>query len=163
MWRGHVGVSLRRDEEFTEYAAARMGALRRVAYLLCQDWQRADDLVQATLTRLFVRWERARAVENADAYARAILVREFPAEQRSGWARRVSLSGAVPEAVASGGDPDGALDVRRALARLPARQRATLVLRFYCDLNVDQTAVLLGCTPGTVKSQTAKGSATCAG
>jgi RNA polymerase sigma factor (sigma-70 family) len=53
-------------------------------------------------------------------------------------------------------DPDTALDVRGALASLPPRQRATLVLRFYCDLNVDQAARVLGCSTGTVKSQTAK-------
>lgn len=158
MWRERVGVRSRRDEAFTEYAAARMGELRRVAYLLCHDWQYADDLVQATLTRLYLHWGRAAAVQHPDAYARTILVREFLAGRRSGWSRRVSLHGAVPEvAAAGGGDPDETLDVRTALARLPARQRATLVLRFYCDLSVDQTAALLGCTPGTVKSQTAKG------
>ncbi len=54
-------------------------------------------------------------------------------------------------------DHDTALDLRAALAALPRRQRATLVLRFYCDLNVDQTAHVLSCSPGTVKSQTAKG------
>ena len=53
-------------------------------------------------------------------------------------------------------DHDAVLDVRMAVAALPARQRATLVLRFYCDMSVDQAAEVLGCSPGTVKSQTAK-------
>jgi RNA polymerase sigma-70 factor (sigma-E family) len=150
-------VSERRDDEFTEYVSSRLAVLRRVAFLLCQDWQRADDLVQAAVTRLYVHWGRASAVEHTDGYVRAILVREFLGEQRSGWVRRVSLDGAVPELAGPGPDLAAALDVRAALAGLPPRQRATLVLRFYCDLNVDQAAEVLGCSAGTVKSQTAKG------
>jgi DNA-directed RNA polymerase specialized sigma24 family protein len=70
--------------------------------------------------------------------------------------KRVSLSGGVTDAPAAAVDHDAVLDVRAAVAALPARQRATLVLRFYCDLNVDQAAEILGCSPGTVKSQTAR-------
>jgi RNA polymerase sigma-70 factor (sigma-E family) len=147
---------VRRDEEFGEYVAARLGSLRRTAYLLCQDWQQADDLVQTTVTKLYVHWGRARAVEHTDAYVRAILVRQFFTERRAGWARLVSLRPSIPEAVSPAADVDGALDVREALNAVPPRQRATLVLRFYCDLSVDQAAEVLGCTAGTVKSQTAK-------
>jgi RNA polymerase sigma-70 factor (sigma-E family) len=147
---------VRRDDEFGEYVAARLGSLRRTAYLLCQDWQQADDLVQTAITKLYVHWGRASAVEHTDAYARAILVRQFFTERRSGWARLVSLRPAPPEAASPGPDVDGALDLRAALTALPPRQRATLVLRFYCDLSVDQAAELLGCSAGTVKSQTAK-------
>lgn len=145
------------DEEFTHFVTARTGALRRMAYVLCQDWQRADDLVQAAITRLYVRWDRVRGMEHTEAYARRILVREYLGEQRSGWARRVSLDRPVPDAPGQAPDTETMLDMRAALAGLPPRQRATLVLRFYCDLNVDQTAELLGCSAGTVKSQTAKG------
>ncbi len=150
-------MSSGRDAEFTEFAQARLTSLRRVAYLLCHDWNRADDLVQGAITKLYVHWGRVQADGHAEAYARAILVREFLSERRSGWARRVSLGTAVPEKPAEGADHDAALDVRTALATLPPGQRATLVLRFYCDLNVDQTAEVLGCTAGTVKSQTSKG------
>ncbi len=146
----------RRDAEYTQYVAARLSSLRRLAVVLCGDWQRADDLVQTTLTTLYVHWGRVRAVEHADAYARAVLVREFIHERRSSWSRRVTLSGAVIDGPAATVDQDAVLDLRAAVAALPARQRATLVLRFYCDLNVDQSAQLLGCSPGTVKSQTAK-------
>jgi RNA polymerase sigma-70 factor (sigma-E family) len=149
------------DDEFTQFVTTRLGSLRRTAYLLCQDWQRADDLVQTTITRLYVRWERARAMEHTEAYGRAILVREYLSEQRSGWSRRVSLDPAIPDEaradVPAGPDTETSLDLRTALAGLPPRQRATLVLRFYCDQSVEQTAGLLGCSPGTVKSQTAKG------
>jgi RNA polymerase sigma-70 factor (sigma-E family) len=146
----------RQDEEFAEFVAARMNRLRKVAYLLCQNWHRADDLVQSALTRLYAHWDRAAVMDHPDAYLRTIVVREYLTERRSGWARRVSANGVLPEVVASNPDHDAALDLRAALPRLPPRQRATLVLRFYCDLSVDETARLLGCTPGTVKSQTAK-------
>jgi RNA polymerase sigma-70 factor (sigma-E family) len=149
-------VSARRDEDFTVYVQARLAWLRRVGYLLCQDWQSADDLVQMAITSLYVHWRRAAAMDNVDGYARAILVRAFLSERRGGWARRVTLAGQLPDAPSVMPDPDIALDVRRALASLPPRQRATLVLRFYCDLNVDQAARVLGCSTGTVKSQTAK-------
>jgi RNA polymerase sigma-70 factor (sigma-E family) len=154
---GRPVVSTRRDDEFTQYVAARLAAFRRLAFLLCQDWHRADDLVQATITRLYVHWSRASAVEHTDAYVRTILVREFLGEQRSGWARRVSLHPEAPERPDLPPDRDAVLDVRAALVAIPPRQRATLVLRFYCDLSVEQTAELLGCSAGTVKSQTAKG------
>jgi RNA polymerase sigma factor (sigma-70 family) len=70
--------------------------------------------------------------------------------------KRVSLSGGVADPPAAVVDQDAVLDLRAAVAALPARQRATLVLRFCCDLNVDQSAEILGCSPGTVKSQTAR-------
>jgi len=149
-----------RDDEYTEYISARMMSLRRTAYLLCQDWHRADDLVQAAITKLYVHWSRARAADHIDAYARTVLVHEFLGERRSAWARRVSLDGQVTQARADPAgyhDHDDLLDLRAALAAVPPRQRATLVLRFYCDLNVEQAAQVLGCSAGTVKSQTVKG------
>jgi RNA polymerase sigma-70 factor (sigma-E family) len=149
-------VSARRDDDFTAYVQARLAWLRRVAYLLCQDWQRADDLVQTAITSLYVHWRRASTMESIDGYARTILVRAFLSERRGGWARRVTLVAQLPDPPAPVPDAAGALDVRAALASLPPRQRATLVLRFYCDLNVDQSARVLGCSAGTVKSQTAK-------
>ena len=146
-----------RDDEFTEYISARMMSLRRTAYLLCQDWHRADDLVQAAITKLYVHWGRARAADHIDAYAQTVLVHEFLGERRSAWARRVRLDGQVTPADAGTTDHDALIDLRAALVAVPPRQRATLVLRFFCDLNVEQTAQVLGCSPGTVKSQTVKG------
>ena len=145
-----------RDAEFTEYMSARMPSLRRLARLLCQDWSGADDLLQTAMTKTYVHWARASGADNIDAYVRAILVREFVQERRTGWARRVTLAERPIEAAAVDTDQDGALDLRAAVAVLPPRQRAVLVLRYFCDLNIDQTAQALGCTPGTVKSQTAK-------
>jgi RNA polymerase sigma-70 factor (sigma-E family) len=149
-------VSRGRDAGYSEYVAARLPSLRRLAAVLCGDWQRADDLVQSALTKLYVHWGRVVAATDPDAYARAVLVREFIHERRSAWVKRVHLTGQVADSPAAVADQDAALDLRAALAALPPRQRATLVLRFYCDLNVGQAAQTLGCSPGTVKSQTAR-------
>jgi len=154
-----------RDAEFTEYVASRAGWLRRVAYLLCSDWHRADDLVQESITKLYVNWSRAGRVENLDGYARQVLVNTFLAEQRSPWWRRAARGAAasaqvaelVAGQVAAGGDVEASLDLRQALAALPPRQRAAVVLRYYCDLSVNQTAEALGCSSGNVKSQTSRG------
>ena len=72
-----------REAEYTDYIRGRLPSLRRVAYLLCQDWHEADDLVQATLTRLYTHWPRAARMDNIDAYVRTILVRTFLGERRS--------------------------------------------------------------------------------
>ena len=149
-------MSRSRDAEYCEYVAARLPSLRRLAAVLCDDWQRADDLVQAALTKLYVHWGRAQAATHPDAYARTVLVHEFIQERRSPWAKRVSLAGRVSDSPAAAVDHDAVLDLRAAVAALPARQRATLVLRFYCDQDVDRCAEVLGCSPGTVKSQTAR-------
>lgn len=146
-----------RDEEFTAYVTARMVWLRRVAYLLCQDWHRADDLVQSAITRLYLHWRKASAAENVDGYARTVLVRVFLAEQRGGWRQRVRVVERIPDEAAESADHAGRIDLRAALAALPPRQRAAVVLRFYCDLSIEQAADVLGCSAGTVKSQTARG------
>jgi RNA polymerase sigma-70 factor (sigma-E family) len=156
-------VNERREAEYVEYVQARLPWLRRVAYLLCQDWHGADDLVQTAITRLFANWPRARRMDNLDGYVRTILVRVFISERRSSWFRRVALAGIPAEETTAAADPDTVLDLdtvldmREALAVIPPRQRATLVLRFYCDLDVEQAAIVLGCSAGTVKSQTSKG------
>ncbi|MFF3517952.1 SigE family RNA polymerase sigma factor [Streptomyces sp. NPDC004393] len=147
----------RRDAEFTEYVTARTPWLRKVAYLLSGDWHDADDLVQTTITKLYINWHRAAGVENVDGYVRTILVNTFLAEQRSLWGRRVVLGTANDEGPALNADLDTTLDLRAALAALPPRQRATVILRYYCDLSVEQAAQALDCSPGNVKSQTSRG------
>lgn len=141
----------RNDGQFADYITARLPALRRLAFLLCQDWHRADDLAQAAAIKAYAHWAKAARADNTDAYVNAILVREFLHERRSAWARLVSLTEA-PETAARQADHDSSLDLQSAVVALPPRQRAVLVLRFYCDLNTFQTAEALGCTPGTVKS-----------
>jgi RNA polymerase sigma-70 factor (sigma-E family) len=147
-----------RDEGFAAYFASRSGAMRGTAFLLCGDWHRAEDLVQTAFVKLFRAWHRVAAREKLDAYTRQILVRTFLDETRSGFLHREEPSAdhvdsVVPEA---GGVEDRLLLVR-ALADLPARQRATLVLRFWEDMSVEDTAKAMRCSVGTVKSQTARG------
>ncbi|KOX35294.1 ECF subfamily RNA polymerase sigma-24 subunit [Saccharothrix sp. NRRL B-16348] len=128
--------------------------MRRTAYLLCGDWHRAEDLVQTALTKLYVAWPRVRR-DSPDAYARKVLVRTAIDDSRRAFRRRETVVDKVPDTRV----PDTAsdFDVRRALASLPAGQRAAVVLRYWEDLSVKETARLLGRTEGTVKSQAAKG------
>jgi RNA polymerase sigma-70 factor (sigma-E family) len=149
------------ERAYAEYVGERLPALRRIAYLLCGDAHRADDVVQVTITKLYTHWRRASAVANLDAYVRAMLVRTFLSEQRVGWARRIRLVGApadAPVVVAPDGpDVETRTVLRAALCRVPPRARAVLVLRFLLDLPVAEVAELLGCSEGNVKSQTALG------
>lgn len=150
------------DGDFTAYVEAQIPSLRRVAFLLCQDWHRADDLTQTALTRLYVHWRRASQAENRDAYLRAILLDVYLAEQRTAWWKRTdpqpeaAMDYEEPASRAAPQDLDALLDLRAAMKDLAPRRRAAVVLRYYCDLSVEQTAELLGCTTGTVKSQTSK-------
>ncbi|WP_194916867.1 SigE family RNA polymerase sigma factor [Catenulispora rubra] len=145
-----------RDAEFTEYLKARSAWLARVGYLLCGDWHRADDLAQNAAVRLYRHWSRASRADSVDAYARRILVNVYLDEQQSGWSRFTFLHRDPIERETPALDADASLDLREALARLAPRQRATVVLRYYCDLSVEEAAEVLGCSPGTVKSQTAR-------
>ena len=152
------------DDAYTEYVTAKAPWLRKIAFLLCQDWHRADDLTQTTIIKLYTRWRRAWEIGNLDGYARTILVNTFISEQRTHWWARVTLfnggatgseqSEAENIGAALERDLDLGLDLEKALAAIAPRQRAVIVLRYYCDLSVEDTAAALRCSPGTVKSQT---------
>jgi len=145
------------EAEYVDYVTARIPALRRLAYLLAGDGHRADDLVQQTITTLYVKWQRACTATNLDGYVRTMLVRTFVDERRLAWSR-VRLFGEAPEpAPLSDTGAEDRQVVRAALARVPRRQQAVLVLRFYYDLPVDEVAGILGCSSGTVKSHTSRG------
>lgn len=139
--------------EFTAWTAGVERRLLRSAYLLTGDLHRAQDLVQEALVKVALRWTRLRD-GNPTAYARTILVRD----NISWWRRRrfeivVEDTGVHAGAVSS--DPDAAVVVRRALARLTPAQRAVVVLRHFDDLSERETAEVLGVAVGTVKSQNA--------
>ncbi|MGB2569436.1 SigE family RNA polymerase sigma factor [Micromonospora citrea] len=146
-----------RDTAFAEYFAARSAAMRGTAYLLCGDWHRAEDLVQTAFTKLYLVWNRVARHEVLDAYVRQILVRTFLDERRRGWWRRERVGGEDAERPTPADSPENRLVMLRALAAVPPRQRAVLVLRYWEDLSVDEAAALLGCSAGTVKSQAARG------
>lgn len=147
-----------RDAAFAEYFAARSTALRASAYLLCGDWHRAEDLVQAAFIKLYLVWHRLGAHDRLDVYTRKVLVRTFLDERRRGWFRRVRVTADPAETSVP---PDDSVEERellvRALDRLPPRQRAVLILRYWEDLSVDDVATAMGCSPGTVKSQASRG------
>jgi RNA polymerase sigma-70 factor (sigma-E family) len=145
------------EREYVEYVSARLTRLHRAAYLLCGDAHRADDIVQATLTTLYVSWHRARAADNLDGYVHRIMVRRFLDEQRSGWARVVLRDRSPDRPDRAQGSVEERDAVLTALRQVPRGQRAVLVLRFFADLSVEATAQALGCSPGNVKSQTARG------
>lgn len=142
---------------YREYVTHRLDGFRRTAFLLCGDWHQADDLVSIALVKLLRHWRRVSGMEQPDAYVRRILLRAWLDERRRPW-RRERPTDAVPDRA----DPATAnahaerMDVLAHLAKLPPRRRAVLVLRYFCDLSVEQTAAALGCTEGTVKSQAAR-------
>jgi RNA polymerase sigma-70 factor (sigma-E family) len=146
------------EQEFVEYVTARMPALRRLAYTLCGDEHRGDDIVQQAMTRLYTHWRRASAATNIDHYVRTILVRVYVDERRLAWSSRVRLSADPPDLPSAGGpDIEERALLRECLAQVPRRQRAVLVLRYLYDLPIDEVAQTLGCSTGTVKSQTSHG------
>jgi RNA polymerase sigma-70 factor (sigma-E family) len=154
-----------RDEEFSGFVRARRVDLLRSACLLTAgDTHQAEDLVQTALARLYVAWPRIQRSGTQFAYVWRIIVNAHIDETRKGIRRRERNMPDVPDVLAPL-PPDSfqlgldGSDVRAALAELPAGMRAALVLRYWLDLSVSQTAELLNCSEGTVKSQTAKGAA----
>ena len=149
-----------KEREFAEYVADRQDAVRRIAYLLCGDWHRADDVAQTAFVQLHRHWERVRDKGALDAWMRRTVVRAVVDESRRPW-RRERPTEVLPEQPTAAADPGDALGTREqvlaGLRRVPPRQRAVLVLRFIEDQDVASTAAALGCTAGTVKSQTARG------
>lgn len=145
-----------RDEGFDEFVRTRTPGLLRAAYLLTGDQHAAEDLLQAAFEKVALRWRRLERQDSADAYTRTVMYRL----QVDRWRRRGRVAEhpvAAPPEVAAPEPYAGAdtrLALRTALARLTPRQRAVLVLRFYEDLGEARTAEVLGCSPGTVKSQT---------
>jgi RNA polymerase sigma-70 factor (sigma-E family) len=147
-----------RDETFTEFVRTTAAALRRTAYLVCGDWHRADDAVQDALYKLYLAWPRAQRAGNVYAYARRAVLNAVIDTGRRPWHReRTTLK--VPDRVVP--DPAGELVERDrvlvALSAIGPRQRACVVLRFYDGLSIEETAEMLGCSAGTVKSQTSRG------
>lgn len=149
-----------RDEEFAEFVAARYRALVRTGLLMTGDLGHAEDLTQSALIRTYLAWGRMRAAGNAEAYARRILVRLALRARQRQWNGEVA-AGVIPEpGPGSAGEfahADLALDVRRALAALPAGQRAVIVLRYLDDQSEAEIAQVLGISTGTVKSRAARG------
>lgn len=146
------------DEEFGQFAAARGGSLCRTAYLLTGDWQAGEDLVQEALTRTYLRRRRLRGEAALEPYARKVMVSLFLTSRRRRWHRELPHADLPEQAF------NGSLEVIEnrhglwpALMELSPQQRAVLVLRYFEDLTEADIAVVLGCTPGAVKTHAARG------
>jgi RNA polymerase sigma-70 factor (sigma-E family) len=143
------------DQDFAEFVAARWTPLYRLAYLLAASPTVAEDLLQTSLEKAYVRWARIVRMEYPEAYVRRIIANTYVSSRRRAWVREEPRDH-MPETASS---LEGALLDRALLwplvCALPARQRAVIVLRYYEDLSEADIATTLGCAPGTVKSQSA--------
>jgi RNA polymerase sigma-70 factor (sigma-E family) len=145
-------------EGLAEFVRARLGRLSRVAYLLAGGHHEAEDLLQTALLKVAARWQRVVAAEDPEAYVRKIIYHEHV----RAWRRRKVVeepSGDLLDTVVGSGDSERVvrrLVLEQALRRLNPRDRAVLVLRYFEDLSEADTAAVLGCAIGTVKSQTSR-------
>ena len=148
---------MKHDAAFSDFVAARQAHLRRIAYALCGDWHRADDLLQTALTKLYVAWPRIRHAGGEEAYCRQIMVRANIDESRRPW-RRERPSDRLPDHPADEPTPvEERSALFEALQALPAQQRKVVVLRHWLGLSVRETAAELGINEGTVKSHSSRG------
>jgi RNA polymerase sigma-70 factor (ECF subfamily) len=144
------------EQQFPDFFAAQYGRLRRLGFLLTGDWAQAEELAQEALVRVWWRWALVRRLEYPEAYARKVLVNRHRSvlrrlrleASRAGKARIEEATGTGPR--------EEVLAVRAAIRRLPARQRAVLVLRYHEDLPESEVARLLRIPVGTVKSTTSR-------
>jgi RNA polymerase sigma-70 factor (sigma-E family) len=145
-----------RDAAFTDFVAARQRHLRRIAYALCGDWHRAEDLLQTALTKLYVAWPRIRHEGGEEAYVRQIMVRANIDESRRPW-RRERATDEVPDLPADPTRVEERSALFDALQALPEQQRKVVVLRHWLGLSVRETAAELRISEGTVKSHSSRG------
>lgn len=148
-----------RDQEFAEFFSARFDGARRIAYAMCGSWVDAEEIAQSAFVRIYARWAKIRT-DTVDAYLRTVLTRIFIDGRRRGRAKEYVTADLPERPVLPDDSSHERLAMQTALRAVPPRQRAVLVLRFVADLSVEQVADTLGCTTGTVKSQTARGLAT---
>lgn len=145
-----------RDDEFVEFVASRRRRLLAAAYFRCGDWHQAEDMVQTALARLYVAWPKVTRRGAEDAYVRRIIFNLSVDASRSP-VRRERLVEVLPEAPAREipdfADTSALMD---ALGELSEGQRAVVVLRYWLQLSVEETAHDLGVSTGTVKSQCAR-------
>ncbi|WP_329429035.1 SigE family RNA polymerase sigma factor [Streptosporangium sp. NBC_01495] len=137
---------------FQDFVVTRSDRLLRFAYLLTHNWATAEDLLQESLAKAWFAWP---GIDEPEAYVRRVLVTTYTSWWRRRWRRELPVDG-LPEKPVHDQVADERAALWQAVGRLPARQRAVIVLRFYEDLPVAEVAQLIGCNPGTVKSQTAK-------
>ena len=147
------------EDDFAAFVRARQHALVRFGYLLTGDRMSGEDLTQTALAKLYLKWETIRSSEAIEAWVRKVMVNEHTTWWRRAWRHRERLdfdtahSDTRPGSLGSDHGPVDD-DLWREVLTLPPRQRAAVALRYYEDLTEAQTAEILGCSIGTVKSQT---------
>jgi len=146
-----------RDTEFTLFVASRQGHLRRVAYALCGDPHRAEDLLQTSLAKLYVAWPRIRHDGEEEAYVRRIMVRANIDESRRPWRRERATDDLGDRATPDALPMEDRSALFEALQDLPVQQRKVVVLRHWLGLSIKETAAELGIGEGTVKSHSHRG------
>lgn len=148
----------RPEEEYRQFVGSRAASLHRTAYLLCGDWHLANDLVQETFVHVFRHWWRVQRADNQNAYVRRILINEFNRHWRRYSGLPVRADTGRPEVAVPDVSDEvvNRAELLRALLALPARQRATVVLRYLEGMSERETAAVMRCSKGTVKSQTAR-------
>jgi RNA polymerase sigma-70 factor (sigma-E family) len=146
-------------DDFDRYVAGAWPGLLRSAWLLTGDWHQAEDMLQTALAKTYTRWRRVRP-GSADAYVRKVLATTYLSWWRRRWRLETPTAEPPDRAAADTGDAELRIAMADVLRRLPARQRAVLMLRFHADLTEAATARALGVTVGTVKSQTSRALAT---
>jgi RNA polymerase sigma-70 factor (sigma-E family) len=150
-----------RDERFREFVTARSAGLLRLAYLVCGDHNRAEDLLQTTLTRTYLALRRLDGIDSLDAYSRRVLVNTATSWWRRRWRGEYPTELLPEQPVRDQSDRIVERDaIWRLLGALPARQRAVIVLRYYEDMSEAEIASTLGLSLGSVKSHASRGLAT---
>ena len=151
-----------RDDEFSAYMQARQPSLMRTAYLLTGDRHNAEDLVQTSLAKLYLSWDKVQERDSIDAYVRRIMVNENNSLWRRGWKKREHATETLPEPARSSTRTTRAAAARswEIVQTLPKKARAVVVLRYYEQLTEAETAEALGISVGTVKSQASRALAT---
>jgi RNA polymerase sigma-70 factor (sigma-E family) len=139
--------------DFDEFVVTRSTRLLRTAYLLTRDHSRAEDLLQTALAKAWLSWRHIHF--DAEGYVRKVMVNTYATWWRRRWNDETPTV-PLPEPAYDGGDESLRQDLWAALGRLSRGQRAVVVLRYFEDLTEAETARLLGCSVGTVKSQTAR-------
>jgi len=137
---------------FHEFAAARGASLFRTACLLCGDRHLAEDLVQTTLGKLYASWRRVQRADNPAAYARTVLMRTYMSHVRK-QSNQETPSRRLPETAAADADQALRVTLLNGLARLPPKDRAVLVLRYWEDMSVEDVASALRLSGGAVRNR----------
>jgi RNA polymerase sigma-70 factor (sigma-E family) len=150
----------RDDASYVEFVAASQDKLRRIAYAVCSDDSRAEDVLQEALVKLYLAWPQVRKQGSEEAFARRVIINADLDDRRRPWHRRRShvpeeKLAQLPASVTQ--SAEARLDLLSALRRLPPMQRRTVLLRHWIGLSVEETAEELSITSGTVKSHTSRG------